>query len=237
MDKITDGKNILLIEDETNMARYLELELTYEGYMVDVTHDGREGYEKFEENKYDLVLLDLMLPGINGLEVLRRIRKNSDTPVIIATCKNDVMDKVAGLDSGADDYIAKPFVIEELLARIRVALKKHAAKNSQHANSDSRVFYFKPLTVDIQQRQVRVNEDIVDLTKTEFELLLYLMQNKNNVLTRKQILNMVWGPDYEGQTNIVDVYIRYLRVKIEEKYDIQLIRTVRGVGYYAKEQE
>jgi len=230
-----EGKQILIIEDESKMARYLELELTYEGYQVDVLHDGREGYEQFDNNAYDLVLLDLMLPGINGLEVLRRIRKASDVPVIITTCKGDVMDKVTGLDSGADDYIAKPFAIEELLARIRVALKKHAAKHAPV--SDPRIFTFKPLTVDIQQRQVTLGDSIIELTKTEFDLLLYLMQNKNIVLSRKQIVNAVWGFDYEGQTNIVDVYIRYLRTKIDEKFDTKLIRTIRGVGYYAKEQE
>ena len=230
-----EGKQILIIEDESKMARYLELELTYEGYQVDVLHDGREGYEKFDNRAYDLVLLDLMLPGINGLEVLRRIRKTSDVPVIITTCKSDVMDKVTGLDSGADDYIAKPFAIEELLARIRVALKKHAAKRAQ--DSEPRIFTFRPLTVDIHQRQVKLGENIIELTKTEFDLLLYLMQNKNIVLSRKQIVNAVWGFDHEGQTNIVDVYIRYLRTKIDEKFGTKLIRTIRGVGYYAKEQE
>jgi DNA-binding response OmpR family regulator len=229
-----NGERILLIEDEEKMARYLELELSYEGYTVDVAHDGRAGYERFEAENYDLILLDLMLPGINGLEVLRRIRKNAETPVIIITCKDDVMDKVVGLDSGADDYMAKPFAIEELLARIRVTLKKttvHSDKN------DIGVIVFKPLTVDTQQRMVKYNDEVIDLTKTEFDLLLHLIQNKNVVLTRKQIVSAVWGFDYEGHTNIVDVYIRYLRTKIDERFDTKIIRTIRGVGYYAKEQE
>lgn len=229
-----NNKRILIIEDEEKMARYLELELTHEGYRADVTHDGRGGHEQFDAGTYDLVLLDLMLPGINGLEVLRRIRRTSEVPVIITTCKGEVMDKVVGLDAGADDYIAKPFAIEELLARIRVALKKNAIKT---LSNEQGLFYFKPLTVDIQQRQVRHGDTVIDLTKTEFDLLMYLLQNKNVVLTRKQIVSTVWGLDYEGRTNIVDVYIRYLRTKIDERFGTKIIRTIRGVGYYAKEQE
>ena len=229
-----NGKRILLIEDEEQLARYLELELTHEGYEVDIVHDGREGYEIFDSGKYDIILLDLMLPGINGLEVLRRIRKTSDTPVIIITCKDEVMDKVMGLDAGADDYIAKPFAIEELLARVRTALKKNGAKIEKPEVS---VILFKPLTIDIQQRVIKYEDTVVDLTKTEFDLLLHLIQNKNVVLTRKQIVSAVWGFDFNGHTNIVDVYIRYLRTKIDERFNTKIIRTIRGVGYYAKEQE
>lgn len=228
-----DIKRILIVEDEEKMARYLELELTYEGYQVDVAHDGYEGYERFETGDYDLALLDLMLPCINGLEVLRRIRKSSDLPVIIITCKDEVMDKVAGLDSGADDYISKPFAIEELLARIRVALKK---RTSVLMPQDG-LIYFKPLTVDLRQRQVMHGETEIALTKTEFDLLMYMIKNKNAALTRKQIVSAVWGFEHEGHTNIVDVYIRYLRTKIDERFGAKIIRTVRGVGYYAKEQE
>jgi DNA-binding response OmpR family regulator len=229
-----NGKRILLIEDEEQLARYLELELRHEGYALDVVHDGREGFEVFENGAYDLVLLDLMLPGINGLEVLRRIRKTSEAPVVIITCKDEVMDRVVGLDTGADDYISKPFAIEELLARIRTALKKG---NSRAEREDTGVFIFKPLLVDTQQRMIKYEETVIDLTKTEFDLLLHLMQNKNVVLTRKQIVGAVWGFDYDGHTNIVDVYIRYLRTKIDERFNIKIIRTIRGVGYYAKEQE
>ena len=225
---------ILLVEDEEQLARYLELELTHEGYEVEIAHDGREGFETFENGKYDLVLLDLMLPGINGMEVLRRIRKNSETPVIIITCKDEVMDKVVGLDSGADDYIAKPFAIEELLARIRAALKKSGLKAER---SEISVVSFKPLVIDVQQRIIKHEDTIIDLTKTEFDLLLHLVQNKNVVLTRKQIVSAVWGFDFNGHTNIVDVYIRYLRTKIDERFNTKIIRTIRGVGYYAKEQE
>lgn len=224
-----ENKRILIIEDEKKMARYLELELTYEGYQVEVANDGREGCDRFESGEYDLVLLDLMLPGFNGLEVLRRIRRTSDMPVIIITCKGEVMDKVAGLDSGADDYIAKPFAIEELLARIRVAFKKNVDK------SDDSILYFQPLTVDLKQRLVKHGDTDIELTKTEFDLLLYLLRNKNEVLTRKQIVSAVWGFEHEGHTNIVDVYIRYLRTKIDERFGTKIIRTIRGVGYYAKE--
>ncbi|MCL2707545.1 MAG: response regulator transcription factor [Defluviitaleaceae bacterium] len=229
-----NGKRILLIEDEEQLARYLELELTHEGYQVEVAYDGRIGYEKFDEGEYGLVLLDLMLPGINGLEVLRRIRKNSDTPVVIITCKDEVMDRVMGLDSGADDYISKPFAIEELLARIRAALKKTFVKEEK---DEMGVFEFKPLTIDSQQRMVKHEESVIDLTKTEFDLLVHLIQNKNVVLSRDQIIKAVWGADYGGHANIVDVYIRYLRTKIDERFGTKIIRTIRGVGYYAKEQE
>ena len=228
------GKRILLIEDEDQMARFIQLELQYEGYEVSVVHDGREGYESFESGTYDLVLLDLMLPGLHGLEVLRRIRKTSEVPVIIITCKDEVMDKVMGLDAGADDYIAKPFAIEELLARIRTTLKKSVAPMDQEENG---LITFKPLTIDISQRMVKAGDIIIELTKTEFDLLIHLIQNKNVVLTRKQIVSAVWGFDFDGHTNIVDVYIRYLRTKIDERFNIKIIRTIRGVGYYAKEQE
>ncbi|MDR1663405.1 MAG: response regulator transcription factor [Clostridiales bacterium] len=229
-----NGERILIIEDEEQMARYLQLELTYEGYSVDTAGDGRDGYEMFERGEYDLVLLDLMLPGLNGLEVLRRIRKSENTPVVIITCKDEVMDKVVGLDSGADDYIAKPFAIEELLARIRVTLKKSGQKSEKTGLG---VITFAPLTIDTQQRMVKFEDTPIELTKTEYDLLLHLVQNKNVVLTRKQIVSAVWGFDYEGHTNIVDVYIRYLRTKIDERFDTKIIRTIRGVGYYAKEQE
>jgi len=223
--------NILLVEDEVKLARFVELELKYEGYTVDVVNDGREAIEKFEQKPYDLVLLDLMLPGFNGMEILRRIRKSSQVPVIMLTAKGDVNDKVAGLDSGADDYITKPFAIEELLARMRVAFRKSAL--TAH---DDKPLKIKNLTIDLQKRLVKWDDTEIDLTKTEFELLTYLVQNKNIVLTREQILNQVWGYDYFGETNIVDVYIRYLRTKIDDRFNEKIIFTTRGVGYYAKDE-
>ncbi len=227
-----DGGRILLVEDEESLARFVELELRYEGYSVDVVHDGRRAFEVFEQGQYDLILLDLMLPGMNGLELLRRIRKSSEIPVIMLTAKGEVMDKVVGLDSGADDYITKPFAIEEILARMRVALRRKQSVNEQKNN-----ITIKNLSIDTLQRVVRVDDKEEELTKTEFDLLLYLVQNKNIVLTRNQILNHVWGHDYLGETNIVDVYIRYLRSKLDDKYDLKLIHTSRGVGYYVKEDE
>jgi DNA-binding response OmpR family regulator len=224
-----EDKRVLLVEDEVKLARFVELELKYEGYKVDVAHDGRDAVEMFAKSPYDLVLLDLMLPGINGMEVLRRLRKTSDTPVIMLTAKGEVTDKVVGLDSGADDYITKPFAIEEVLARMRSAFKKKAAKD------EKQILTVQNLTIDIPKREVKRGEAVIELTKTEFELLAYMAQNKNIVLTREQILNHVWGYDYIGETNIVDVYIRYLRTKLDDKGGDKLIYTTRGVGYYIKD--
>lgn len=227
-----DSVRVLIIEDEVKLARFVELELKYEGYDVKVVHNGREGLETFLLEKFDLIFLDLMLPGLNGIEICRRIRKTSDVPIIMLTAKDEVMDKVSGLDSGADDYLTKPFAIEELLARMRVALK-HSIKKEDEKN----IITVGNLTVDADKRIVKVDSDIIDLTKKEFELLLYLVRNKNIVLSREQILNSVWGYTYMGETNVVDVYVRYLRSKLDEVYDIKYIHTVRGVGYIVKDEE
>ncbi|OUQ60414.1 DNA-binding response regulator [Tyzzerella sp. An114] len=227
-----DSVRVLIIEDEVKLARFVELELRYEGYDVTVVHNGREGLETFLSGKFDLILLDLMLPGLNGIEICRRIRKTSDVPIIMLTAKDEVMDKVSGLDSGADDYLTKPFAIEELLARMRVALK-HSIKKEDEKN----IITVGNFTVDADKRIVKVDSDIIDLTKKEFELLLYLVRNKNIVLSREQILNSVWGYTYMGETNVVDVYVRYLRSKLDEVYDIKYIHTVRGVGYIVKDEE
>lgn len=226
-----DQKNILLIEDEIKLARFVELELKYEGYNVDMCHNGRDGFDMFLKKSYSLILLDLMLPGFNGIEICRRVRKTSNIPIIILTAKDDVMDKVAGLDCGADDYITKPFAIEELLARMRVALKHHQA-----STPNRNILQVNNLTIDTDLRLVKVDENVVELTKTEYDLLLYLMQNKNFVLSREQILNNVWGYEYIGETNVVDVYIRYLRSKLDELYNKKYIHTIRGVGYIVKDE-
>lgn len=226
------SKKILLIEDEVKLARFVELELKYEGYDVKVCHDGRDGFEEFQNENYDLILLDLMLPGLNGIEICRRIRKLSDIPIIMLTAKDEVIDKVAGLDSGADDYVTKPFAIEELLARMRVALKRvrpePVVKN---------IYTCEDLVIDDDKHLVKVGESVVDLTKKEYDLLLYLLKSKNIVLSREQILNQVWGYNYIGETNVVDVYIRYLRSKIDEPFNKKFIHTIRGVGYYIKDDE
>ena len=209
----------------------MEHELRYEGYDVTVCHDGREGLQMVTDGNYDMILLDLMLPGLTGIEICRRVRKFSNVPIIMLTAKDETMDKVAGLDSGADDYLTKPFAIEELLARMRVAFK-HA-----HAGGAKKVILeVQGLEIDTDKRMVTVNGTVVDLTKKEYELLLYLVQNKNIVLSREQILNEVWGYSYIGETNVVDVYIRYLRSKIDEAFGIKYIHTIRGVGYYVKDE-
>lgn len=226
-----ERKKVILIEDEVKLARFVELELRYEGYDVTVCHDGREGLQMVTDGNYDMILLDLMLPGLTGIEICRRVRKFSNVPIIMLTAKDETMDKVAGLDSGADDYLTKPFAIEELLARMRVAFK-HA-----HAGGAKKVILeVQGLEIDMDKRMVTVNGTVVDLTKKEYELLLYLVQNKNIVLSREQILNEVWGYSYIGETNVVDVYIRYLRSKIDEAFGIKYIHTIRGVGYYVKDE-
>ena len=223
---------VLLIEDEVKLARFVELELKYEGYEVTVINDGREGLELSLQEEFDLILLDLMLPGLNGIEICRRMRKTSEVPIIMLTAKDEVMDKVAGLDSGADDYVTKPFAIEELLARMRVALKRKKGSMEKKNQLD-----LQDLVIDTDKRLVKVKDEIVELTKKEYELLLYMVQNKNIVLNREQILNQVWGYNYIGETNVVDVYVRYLRAKIDEHFETKYIHTIRGVGYFVKGEE
>ena len=225
------NKTILIVEDEKKISRFLELELTHEGYEVDKAYDGKEALEKLENNSYDLVVLDIMLPKINGMTVLRRLRKFSSIPVIMLTAKDDTMDKVMGLDSGADDYLTKPFEIEELFARIRVCLK-----HKKIDIEDSNLLEFGKLKINNNMMSVYYNDNEINLTKKEYELLKFLLENKKIVLSRDVILNKVWGYDYFGDTNIVDVYIRYLRSKIDEKFNIKLIHTVRGVGYILKNE-
>jgi DNA-binding response OmpR family regulator len=221
---------ILLVEDEEKLARFVELELKHEGYAVDKAFDGREGLEKAEGGGYDLLLLDIMLPGLNGLEVLRRLRKSSPGPVIMLTARDAVMDKVTGLDMGADDYVTKPFSIEELLARIRAALRKQTAQKQ-----DSGLLSCGGLTVDVSRHRVTREGKDIELTGREFSLLQYFMENKTIVLTRDQLLEKVWGYEYLGETNVVDVYVRYLRGKIDDGFDQKLLQTVRGVGYVLRD--
>jgi len=221
-------QTILLIEDEQKIARFVELELTHEGYEVVKAEDGRKGLELAEKGGWDLLLLDIMLPGLNGLEVLRRLRKSSDLPVIMLTARDAVMDKVTGLDMGADDYITKPFSIEELLARIRSALRK---KQTSALPTTT----IGPLQMDIARHLVTCKGEAVDLTGREFALLQMLMENQSIVLSREILMEKVWGYDFVGETNIVDVYIRYLRGKIDEAFHVKLLHTVRGVGYTLRE--
>ncbi|MBU3192099.1 response regulator transcription factor [Clostridium bowmanii] len=225
------GQKILIIEDEIKIARFLELELTYEGYSVELCHDGREGLNRAINEIFDIIILDVMLPSLNGLEVLRRLRQVSAVPIIMLTAKDEIMDKVMGLDIGADDYMTKPFAIEELLARIRTALKKVPV-----FKEITNILSAGELSIDIDGHMVTFRNDSIELTKTEFDLLKYLIENKNIVLTRNKIIDIVWGYEYMGDTNVVDVYIRYLRSKIDDRFSKKFIYTVRGVGYLLKDE-
>ena len=221
--------NILIVEDEGAIARFLELELTHEGYAVAKAADGREGLSMALCGQYDLVLLDVMLPGLNGLEVLRRLRAESDVPVILLTARDAVMDKVSGLDMGANDYITKPFSIEELLARIRAVLRSGAAAEKRPAP-----LRCGKLILDPARHTAAYGGQPLQLTYKEFSLLQALLENRDIVQTRDMLLEKVWGYDYAGETNVVDVYIRYLRQKIDSVFGVKLIHTVRGVGYVIK---
>lgn len=221
------AEKILIVEDEAKLNRMLELELRHEGYETGSALDGNAGLEMALSGKYDLVLLDIMLPGMNGMEVLRRIRREDQVlPVIMVTARDTSMDMVAGLDSGADDYIAKPFANDVLLARIRAALRKkgviYAAPNS---------YTIQGVHLDPESRRVDVNGAEVELTRKEFDLLACLMEHQGKVMTRGELLEAVWGYEYAGETNTVDVYVRFLRIKLDEVYGLKLIETVRGVGY------
>ncbi|MGN0642100.1 MAG: response regulator transcription factor [Huintestinicola sp.] len=225
---------ILIVEDEPQLARFIQLELEHEQYETTISGDGREGLTLAESGGYDIILLDIMLPGLNGLEVLRRLRKTSDVPVIMLTARDSVMDKVSGLDMGANDYITKPFAIEELLARIRVMLRQNTKSGSSPAESDRELLTFGELVMDTARHTVTCGGKPVELTIKEFGLLQALLENVSIVLTREQLLEKVWGYDYFGETNVVDVYIRYLRSKLEAVSDVKYITTVRGMGYVIK---
>lgn len=221
---------ILIVEDEEKLNRMIELELKYEGYETGKALDGRTGLDMALSGGYDLVLLDIMLPGLNGLEVLRRIRKeNERLPVILLTARDTTMDKVSGLDSGADDYVTKPFAIEELLARIRTALRKHA--KAAAASAEENAYTVQDVRLEKDARRVLVNGTEVKLTRKEFDLLECLMEHRGKVMDRSSLLEQVWGYDFAGETNSVDVVVRFLRSKIDEPYGLTLIETVRGVGY------
>ena len=198
------AERILLVEDEEKLARMVELELQYEGYEVEKAFDGRAGLDRALSGEFDLVLLDIMLPALSGMEVLRRLRRESAMPVIMLTARDTVVDKVSGLDMGADDYITKPFAIEELLARIRAALRKRPAQAAEPPRS---LLTAGPLTMDTDRHEVSVNGEGVELTRREFDLLRYLLENKERVISRESLLDHVWGFDFVGETNAVDVYI------------------------------
>lgn len=235
-------QRILIIEDEEKLARFIELELTFEGYAVEKAVDGRAGLALALEKPFDIIALDVMLPGLNGIEILRRIRQTSKVPVIMLTARDSIMDKVAGLDCGANDYLTKPFAIEELLARIRALLR-----NTQSAQGNNTVqenntakesnLCAGKLKMSLARREVHVDGHLVELTKREFDLLAYLLQNKGLVMSRDLLLDRVWGYDFVGETNAIDVYIRYIRAKIEEPFGVKIIQTIRGVGYVIRDEQ
>lgn len=221
---------ILLIEDEVSIARFIELELQCEGYEVHVCNDGMTGLTKARELSPDLIILDRMLPNIDGLEVCKRLRKTSDVPIIMLTAKGEVWDKVQGLDSGANDYIVKPFNLDELLARIRAQLRLNNPK-------EKTILEFEEITFDLQSREVRRDSKLINLSPKEYELLLLFMKTPKHVLSRNKILENVWGWDFDGEDNILEVYIHGLRDKLEFDAKPRLIHTVRGVGYVLKEKQ
>ncbi len=218
---------ILIVEDETKIARFVELELKHEGYDVQAAFDGRSGLALCESWQPDLMILDLMLPELSGIEVCRRLRQQSDIPIIMLTAKDDVSDKVMGLDMGADDYMTKPFAIEELLARIRVALKKHRGDRAEAGAA----LTAGQLRLEPASYSTSFGGEPVALTKKEFDLLHYLWQHEHTAVSRDELLENVWGYDFAGDTNIVDVYIRYLRQKIDDRFGVKTIHTIRAVGY------
>ena len=241
--------HILIVEDEEKIARFVELELVHEGYEVTKCGDGREALDLAVNNTYDLILLDIMLPGLNGLEVLRRLGNDHPTPVILLTARDAVMDKVSGLDAGAVDYITKPFAIEELLARVRVALKLHPVGQDTKVRGDNSVvsaamssdaengiYRWKGLVLDEKKHRVTYDGKEITLTNREFEMLKVFLANLDIVLSRDTLLEKVCGYDYVGETNVVDVYVRFLRSKIDEAFDVKMIETVRGVGYVIKSE-
>ncbi|OUO39544.1 DNA-binding response regulator [Megamonas hypermegale] len=222
---------IFIVEDERRIARFLQMELEHEGFATASESNGLRAYERIIQEDYDLVLLDIMLPEMDGLTICKNVRKISDIPIIMLTAKDEISDKVTGLDIGADDYITKPFAIQELLARIRVALRKH---NNTAKQEEATTFVFKNIIVYLDRHEVTVNGKLVELTKKEYDLLLYMLQNHDHVLSREQILQSIWGYEYMGDTNVVDVYIRYLRSKIDDEFKEKYIHTVRGIGYVIK---
>ncbi len=230
---------ILIVEDEKNLARFVELELKHEKYDTVVESNGRKALDLALKEDFDAILLDLMLPDLNGLEIARRVRQVKSTPIIMMTARDSVIDRVSGLDHGADDYIVKPFAIEELLARLRAVLRR--VKIEKDASDDSvekKVVKFKDLTIETANRIVRRGDGkAVDLTKREYNLLMTLIKNKNNVVSRDQLLSKIWGPSSNIETNVVEVYVRYLRNKIDVPGKQSYIKTVRGTGYMVRDED
>ena len=217
-------KKILIIEDESSISDFVKLELEYEGYQVSIKEDGREGLKEALENDYDLIILDIMLPSMNGFEICRRLKREKNTPIIMLSAKDSVTDKVNGLQIGADDYIPKPFAIEELLARINAVFRRVDSL-------DNYIVKFKDLVINRNSRTVSKNDKEINLTTKEYELLMILIDNKDKVVTRDELLEKIWGYEYEPETNVTDVYVRYLRSKLNNENKEEYIQTIRSVGY------
>lgn len=217
-------KKILIVEDESSISDFVKLELEYEGYQVSIKEDGREGLKEALENDYDLIILDIMLPSMNGFEICRRLKREKNTPIIMLSAKDSVTDKVNGLQIGADDYIPKPFAIEELLARINAIFRRVDSL-------DNHIVKFKDLVINRNSRTVSKNDKEINLTTKEYELLMILIDNKDKVVTRDELLEKIWGYEYEPETNVTDVYVRYLRSKLNNENKEEYIQTIRSVGY------
>lgn len=228
-DPVRPGQaRILIIEDEPEIAGFIQLELQYEGYHVEVAHDGQRGLAAARQGAPDLIILDRMLPGLDGVEVCKRLRQSSDVPILMLTAKGETSDKVTGLDAGANDYLVKPFDLEELLARVRVQLRSKAGDDKQS-------YHFADLSLSVTTRDVRRGDRGIALSPKEFDLLQFFMQHPRVVLGRERILTAVWGYDFGGEDNVLEVYVRYLRQKLEADGEARLIHTVRGVGYVLRE--
>lgn len=227
-----ETEKILIVEDEWKIARFMQMELTHEGYHTVIETNGRDALNRIMQEDFHLILLDIMLPEMDGLEICRRVREVSSVPIIMVTAKRDIDDKVQGLDIGADDYLTKPFAIRELHARIRAALRKH---KTDWQTASTHKLLLKNIVLFPARYEAQVDGQPVELTKKEYDLLEYLFRNKNIVLGREQILKEVWGYDYIGDDKVVDVYIRFLRSKLDEPYGQKYIHTVRGVGYVVKD--
>lgn len=225
---------VLIVEDERRIARFLQMELEHEGMSTAIEDNGRRAYERIMQENYDLILLDVMLPDMDGFTICRKVRELSQVPIIMLTAKDDIDDKVQGLDIGADDYITKPFATPELLARMRVVLRRQESQRETR-EAQEEILSVKNLIMYPARHEVKVDAVPVELTKKEYDLLEYLLRNKRNVLTRDQILSNVWDYDYMGDTNVVDVYIRYLRQKLDDRFQEKYIHTMRGVGYVIKD--
>ncbi|MDD3114339.1 MAG: response regulator transcription factor [Anaerovibrio sp.] len=226
---------VLIVEDERRIARFLQMELEHEGMLISVEDNGRRAYERIVQEDYDIVLLDVMLPEMDGFTVCQKVRELSQVPIIMLTARDDIADRVQGLDIGADDYLTKPFAVPELLARMRVALRRREANGDGGEDLQGEQLSVRNLVMYPARHEVRVGDEAVELTKKEYDLLEYLLRNKRRVLTRDQILSNVWGYDYMGDTNVVDVYIRYLRQKLDDRFGEKYIYTMRGVGYGVKD--